>query len=399
MSGIRQYIKSLGDPAFKPGSIKPDSIKIGSVSLLALALTLTACSNAPQIAVEPEAPEPPQAAIEIYEPAAKVFKPVYPQKYTVQKGDTLWDISTMFLSDPWVWPEIWHNNTQVQNPHLIYPGDILTIIFIDGKPHIQVAKRGALAPEETTLKVVKLSPKIRQSGIESHISSIPIEAIQQLLIQPRVIDKATLDKAAYILSSPDNRLINGSGDRVFIRGGNHGNTQQFNVFRPSKPLKDTITGEILGYEAIYVGDASLVAKGDPATVLLTRTVREALRGDRLMPYADNEIDRDFFPRPPKNKVEGRVISLFDAISQIGQYQIAVINMGLATGIEVGNLLVIEQAGHTISDKKVSDPSFKIQLPNVRSGTMMIIKAFDKVSYGLMMQATRAIHVDDIAKSP
>lgn len=385
MPSIRQYAKSLNHPAFK----------LGPVSFLILALT--ACSNTPPpIVVEPE---PPKAAIEIFEPAAKVFKPTYPQKYTVEKGDTLWGISTKFLNDPWVWPEIWHNNVQVQNPHLIYPGDVLTIIFIDGKPRLQVAKRGKLAPEETALKVVKLSPKVRQSGIESHIPSIPIEAIQQLLIQPRVVDEETLEKAAYILSSADNRLINGSGDRVFVRGGSHDNTQQFNVFRPSKPLKDTITGDILGYEAIYVGDASLVAKGDPSTVLLTRTVREALRGDRLMPYANNEIDRDFFPRPPKNKVEGRVISLFDAISQIGQYQIAVINMGAAAGIEVGNLLVIEQAGKTIMDKKVPDPSFRVQLPNTRSGTMMIIKAFDKVSYGLMMQATQAIHVDDIARSP
>ena len=382
MSGIKQHTQSLGHPAFKQGSL----------SLLILALA--ACSTA-QVVPEPT----PPIAIEIYEPTPKAFKQVYPQKYTVQKGDTLWDISTKFLSDPWVWPEIWHNNVQVQNPHLIYPGDILTIIFINGKPHVQVAERGEIAPEETVLKVVKLSPKVHLSGIESHIPSIPIEAIQQLLIQPRVVDEDTLKKAAYILSSVDDRLISGTGDRVFIRGGNHGNTRQFNVFRPSKPLKDTITGEILGYEAIYVGDASLIAKGDPSTVLLTRTIREALRGDRLMPYADDEIDRDFFPRPPKHYVEGRVISLFDAISQIGQYQVAVINMGTANGVEVGNLLVIEQTGGEIRDNKETNPNFRIQLPNERSGTMMIIKAFDKVSYGLMMQATRAIHLNDIARSP
>lgn len=371
-------------------------------------LALSACSTSPKQStpVATPAPKPapaPEVAVAAPPPAPAPepqFREVHPQKYVVQKGDTLWDISTKFLRDPWVWPEIWYNNTQVVNPHLIYPGDVLTIIYVDGRPRVQVSERGPEAPRYTKggTPVVKLSPQIRSEDLSKAVPTIPIEAIRQLLVQTLVVDKETLDDAPYIISSVDDRLINATGDRVYVSGMSDPGNGRYSVYRPQSPLRDTETGRILGYEAVYVGDGNLVQAGEPATLLLTKTVREALRDDRIAPADIAGIDRDFFPRPPTTEIDGRVISLFDAISQIGTYQVAVINRGTQDGIEVGHLLALERAGETIPDPRKGD-SATLTLPDVRSGLMMVIKSFDEVSYGLVMEATRAIHIDDFARTP
>jgi LysM repeat protein len=377
-------------------------------------LALSACSTTPDqskpvAAPAPESAQEPQVKVAAPPPAPKPtpapateaqFREVYPQKYVVQKGDTLWDISTKFLRDPWYWPEIWYNNTQVANPHLIYPGDVLTIIYVDGRPRVQVSERGPEAPRYTAggAGVVKLTPQIRSEDLSKAIPTIPIEAIRQLLVQTLVVDKETLEDAPYIISSVDDRLINATGDSVYVSGLDDPGVGRYSVYRPQSPLRDTETGQILGYEAVYVGDGTLVQSGDPATMLLTKTVREALREDRVAPADVSGIDRDFFPRPPTTEIEGRVISLFDAISQIGTYQVAVINRGTQDGIEVGHLLALERAGEAIPDPRKGG-SATVQLPDVRSGLMMVIRSFDEVSYGLVMEATRAIHIDDYARTP
>jgi LysM repeat protein len=389
-----------------PGS----RVAIVAASLLALAACSTTpeqsqpvTAPAPEPTSEPEAqavaPPPAEPAETVPAPESRM-REVHPQKYVVQKGDTLWDISTKFLRDPWVWPEIWYNNTQVANPHLIYPGDVLTIIYVDGRPRVQVSERGPAAPRYTEggAPVVKLSPQVRTEDLSKAIPTIPIEAIQQLLVQTLVVDKKTMEDAPYIVSSVDNRLINATGDRVYVAGLQETGRGRYSVYRPQSPLRDTETGNILGYEAVYVGDGTLLEAGEPATLLLTKTVREALRDDRVAPADVGGIDRDFFPRPPSTAIEGRVISLFDAISQIGTYQVAVVNRGTNDGLEVGHLLALERAGEIIPDPKSKNKE-TITLPDVRSGLMMVIKSFDKVSYGLVMEATRAIRVDDYARTP
>lgn len=377
----------------------------------AAALALSACSTTPEPQARPEPAPEPEPVVEVYQgepepapPPAQAFREVHPQQYVVKKGDTLWDIATRFLRDPWVWPEIWYNNRQVANPHLIFPGDVLTIIYVDGRPRITVTGRDDVVVSQPGYTaggrpVVKLSPAIRAEDLDQAIPSIPIEAIQQLLVQVRVVDRESLENAPYIVASVDDRLINATGDRVYVRGLADTGQGRYSVYRPQKPLRDTVTDEILGYEAVYVGDGTLVEAGDPATVLLNRTVREALRDDRLAPHDAGEIDRDFFPRPPAEPLQGRVISLFDAISQIGTYEVAVVNLGASDGVEVGHLLAIDRAGGTTYDEKAPRGEQRVELPPVRAGLMMVIKSFDRVSYGLVMQATRAIRIDDLVRTP
>ncbi|MFB3058316.1 MAG: LysM peptidoglycan-binding domain-containing protein [Gammaproteobacteria bacterium] len=347
-----------------------------------------------------------EAMIPEQEPSETItYEPEYPQTYIVQKGDTLWDISSVFLRDPWHWPEIWFKNPQVENPHLIYPGDELAIIYIGGERRVQIVRRGEdgqiLSIGGTSgMKVVKLSPRVRTHAIDASIPSIPIDSIRHLLSRPLIIEKEELDNSAYVISSVDAHLINSVNDRLYVRklDTNSGNGR-YQIFRPNKPLHDPTTDELLGYEAIYVGETKLLLGGDPATVQVTKSVREILRNDRVLPIDNTNFERDFFPKPPGTQVRGEVLSLLDAISMLGQYQTLAINLGSRDGIETGNLLVVKRVGAVIPDSEEEDPTFKLKLPNERIGLVMIIRSFEKMSYALVMEASRPIVVTDYVESP
>lgn len=347
-----------------------------------------------------------EAMIPEQEPSETItYEPEYPQTYIVQKGDTLWDISSVFLRDPWHWPEIWFKNPQVENPHLIYPGDELAIIYIGGERRVQIVRRGEdgqiLSIGGTSgMKVVKLSPRVRTHAIDASIPSIPIDSIRHLLSRPLIIEKEELDNSAYVISSVDAHLINSVNDRLYVRKlDTKSGNGRYQIFRPNKPLYDPTTDELLGYEAIYVGETKLLLGGDPATVQVTKSVREILRNDRVLPIDNTNFERDFFPKPPGTQVRGEVLSLLDAISMLGQYQTLAINLGSRDGIETGNLLVVKRVGAVIPDFEEEDPTFKVKLPNERIGLVMIIRSFEKMSYALVMEASRPIVVTDYVESP
>lgn len=346
---------------------------------------------APRVTPAPAA-EPVMATPE----RAMEINPAAPESYVVQKGDTLWDISAKFLKDPWYWPEIWHVNTQIENPHLIYPGDVLSLYYVGGKPYLQVTGGPRIGTGRT-----RLSPRIRAQALDAIDTALPVQAIQQLIIHPRVLPKEVLDSAPYVVGSHDNRLIYGANDKVYVRrleGAAPGN--RYTVLRPGKPLHDPVTDELLGYEAIQVADATVVRGGDPATVALTQTKRETLKGDRLLPYDTNDENRNFVPRPPAEDVGGTIISLFDALSQIGQHQVAVMNLGTHDGVERGHVFAVYEAGRVINDAYAEGKESKrVRLPDEKTAVVMIFRPFEKVSYALVMDAERPIHIGDTVRAP
>lgn len=372
-------------------------------------LLLNGCSTPkePYSVVEETSPEPTEITVkaELTPPPPRetiVYEPEHPQTYIVQKGDTLWDISSHFLRDPWYWPEIWYKNPQIENPHLIYPGDELAIIYVGGEKRIQLSRRGETGKALATggLKIVKLSPRIRAQSIDASIPSIPIESIRQLLEKPLIIDEEDLAKAAYVLDSRDNHLANALDDTIYVR---HLDTTtgngRYQVFRPNKPLVDTVTGEVLGYEALYVAEGKLERGGDPASVRITSSTLEVLRDDRLLPIDNTTLERDFFPRSPKEDVHGRIISLLDAISQVGQYQTVVVNLGLRDNISVGNILEVKKEGKVVIDRYEEEKNFQVKLPDERSGLIMIIRTYEKMSFALVMQAESPIRLNDAVNTP
>lgn len=392
-----------------------DRIKTPIVTLLLIA-GLSACSSTAEkdkAFVEPEAVTGTIAVAETATPApdrqvvAASVKVNHPRQYTVQKGDTLWDIANLFLKDPWFWPEIWYQNPQVDNPHLIFPGDILTLIYVDGQPRIVASKPGQATPAGTSvvsdgagpLPVVKLSPSIRSEGIEASIDTIPGDAIRQFLNKPRVITKEEFEDAPYILGSDDHHLILGQGNAVYVRGELDKERVRYTVVREGEQLVDPDTKKVLGYEAIYAGEALINTYGDPAVGELTFTEREVLYGDRLLPTDKSKIDNLYFPRLPDGDIDGRIIHLPDALFGIAKLQVAVINRGSRQGLESGHLLAIYTKGMSVYDHYSRGKKVDLDLPDTRSGLMMIFRTFDHVSYGLVLESTRVIHENDIVKTP
>jgi hypothetical protein len=318
------------------------------------------------------------------------LKDGHPDRHVVVKGDTLWDISDQFLDSPWLWPEIWYVNPQVENPHLIYPGDILNLVYVDGKPQLRAQRAKG---------TYKLSPKARVERLDKAIPTIPIDAIQQFLTQPLVVDQETLENAPYVVSSADEHLIVGAGDRVYVRGLSSDEGDRFHIFRPGDAYVDPQTGEVLGYEALYLGDGAAQKFGDPSTLKLTRTTREINIGDRVMPMSQEDVHAYFTPHSPEQKIDGTIISVVDGVSQIGQYQIVVINRGTREGVDVGSVFEIFQAGELIVDQVSKERNASVKLPDEKAGLLMVFRTFEKVSFGLIMKASSALHVGDRVRNP
>lgn len=319
--------------------------------------------------------------------ATPELRPDHPDRYVVVKGDTLWDISAKFLRDPWYWPEIWQVNPQIANPHLIYPGDVLTLVYIDGRPRLMLERGG------------KLSPRIRSEPLEGAIPTIPLEVIAPFLVGAQVVSQEEIDAAPYIVASVGEHIITGAGDRVYVRGLDAAALPRYNVFRPGGPYIDPVTDEVLGFEAVHVGLANLQRQGDPSTMLLSETNREAIDGDRLLPIQEREVLPYFMPRPPEQAVNGQIISVYDGVSQIGQYHVVAINRGIRDGLEPGHVLAIYRAGELVEDPVTPDPNDVVQLPDERAGEMMVFRTFERVSFALVMRATMAMHVLDKVTNP
>jgi len=319
-----------------------------------------------------------------------VLKDGHPDRHVVVKGDTLWDISAQFLDSPWLWPEIWYVNPQIDNPHLIYPGDIITLVYVDGKPQLRV-QRGK--------GTFKLSPEVREERLDKAIPTIPIDAIQQFLTQPLVADQETMQSAAYVVSSAGEHLIVGAGDSIYARGLANDQGDRFHVFRPGDAYIDPVTKEVLGHEALYLGDSNVEKFGDPATLKLAKTTREINIGDRLMPMTHEDVFAYFTPHSPDESVEGTIISVVDGVSQIGQYQIVVLNRGAREGVDAGTVFEIYQTGERIMDQVSKERNASVKLPDEKAGLLMVFRTFEKVSFGLIMKATSALHVGDIVRTP
>jgi hypothetical protein len=325
------------------------------------------------------------------------LNPRHPDSYTVQRGDTLWDIAGMFLRDPWYWPEIWQVNPQIENPHLIYPGDVLSLAYLgDGRPVINVA-RGPFAGGGGGVE--RLSPRIREQPLEEAISTIPYDALAAFLARPSVLDKDQRRSAPYIVAQREG-LLGSAGRDVYARGTDAPVGTVFNVVSVGEELRDPDTKDVLGYQGTYVGQGRVNRSGDPSTVRLLDSTREAIVGDLLLEEEDLQ-PFNYLPHPPSQDVEGRIMSVVDGVSLIGQYQVVVINRGANNGLEPGSVLRVYKTGRTVRDDVPGHGVFhqKVRLPDEPAGTMMVFRTFDRISYALVMEATDAIAVLDTVRNP
>lgn len=327
-----------------------------------------------------------------------VLAPNAPDSYVVKRGDTLWAIAKVFLRDPWFWPEIWQVNPQVQNPHLIYPGDTLRLVFVQGQPRIQLS-RGDSA---------RVVARVRSQPLEGAVTTIPYETVAAFMSKPSVLTNEQIKGAPYVLAARDLHVVMADGNTIYARGfsrpvdiGTH-----YNVVRVGDALRDPDDNRIVGYDGIFTGAGHVTRGGDPATLILTESNRETVAGDKLFPGLV-DVPLDFIPSAPKTRINGRIMAVHDGVTMIGQYQVVVINRGARDGLAAGNVLAVFENGGIVSDNEKNGFlngtsslfASKVRLPNERTGTFMVFKTFDRISYGLIMEANNIIRVRDRVENP
>jgi len=333
--------------------------------------------------------------------------PDAPAEYLVKSGDTLWDISKLFLRDPWYWPEIWYVNAQIENPHLIYPGDILKLLYVDGKPRLTLAQRSGSGPESGVSK--QLKPQVRREGLSRAITSVPYEVIAGFTGRPTLLDKSQVKSAPYVVALREGHMIGGMGSEIYARGLKDAAAEsRYSVIHVDGELRDPENNDLLGYTGIYVGSGPIATPGKTAKLVLTDSTQEALQGDKLFPES-TEINADFVPHAPDADINAVVIGVRGS-SVMGAYQLIALNRGSKAGLEPGHVLALQQRGTVVRDKyskgglDSGTGSYfvrgeKIQLPDERIGIAMIYKTFDRMSYALIMESTTAVHEGDGAINP
>jgi LysM repeat protein len=331
-----------------------------------------------------------------------------PLKYTVKHGDTLWGISAMYLRDPWLWPELWYVNPQIANPHLIYPGDVLVLAYRpNGQPEVRVEEGGP----------GRLEPRLRSSPLDAAIPTIPYSAIAAFLSRPAILSTSEISRAPHVLAFRNEHQVAGDGDEAYIRGLDAPPGTRFTVLHIGEQLHDPDTGRTLGYQGIYTATAVVARTGDPAKVTLSDSGRETLRGDCLFAEG-NGSPLTFVPRAPTTQVHGRIISAVeqDMVEDpdmygahiIGQFDIVAINRGTRHGVDAGTVLAVDQKGMVASDwgaasydswGKSDTFAKRVRLPDERAGTLIVFKAYDDMSFALVIGASDTMRVGDNVHNP
>ena len=316
-----------------------------------------------------------------------VIKEDLPNSYTVVRGDTLWDISAVFLQDPWMWPEIWHANQQIDNPHLIYPGDVISLVYIDGVPQLKIVRS----------REVKQSPKIRSLDHAEAITALPLNVISTFLSKTRVTDDATLKGAPYVLGGAERRILVGVSDDFYARGDFTGNRLNYGIYRRGEAYIDPQSGELLGIRAIDIGAAKIKAlKKDVATLNASRAEGEIRINDRLLMAEERTLASTFYPRAPATEINGAVINVEEGVRNAGALDVVAINRGDRDGLQSEDTLAIFKRGELVKDRIASE---RVRLPDERIGLLMVFDTYEKMSFALVMEADRQIDLGDLLRNP
>lgn len=311
----------------------------------------------------------------------------YPERYTVVEGDTLWDISGKFLRDPWRWPEVWQGNPQVDNPDLIYPGDVLVMTFLDGRPVLRSLRR----------ETVKLSPQARVSGYRDAIAPIDPSAIEAYINSPLVTDAKELSESGYIVEGLENRLILGKYDQFYARAVKGDDAIEYRVFRPGRHFVDPVSKESLGWEAVHVGDANMLKDGDPARMSLLKTYQDVNIRDRLRPVFKKEALAFFSPKAPNNeRLRGVILQTPNRSTELGSLSVVAINLGEREDVHPGDVFRIHSQRMKRKDPVTKKAYF---IPEEKIGLMLVFRTFEKVSYALVTDSSRSIRPGDVVTSP
>lgn len=342
-----------------------------------------------------------------------------PDRYVVVPGDTLWSIAGKFLKDPWRWPEMWKlNRDEIKNPHWIYPGDVIVLDRSGARPELKLGDAAGMG------ETVRLSPRIRSEDTSRQaVPAIPPRVIEPFLSRPLVIEPDGLARAPRIIAAQADRVYLGSGDIAYVSGITDARLDSsWQIYRPGKPLVDPDSQKTLGYEAVFLGDSKVTRTGDPATIRIVAAHQEIGKGDRLVAAGPITLN-NYAPHPPIALVNGRIIATRGALGETGPQSIVTLNKGSSDGLEPGHVLVLSRLGRTVKENisrstgrntdnvpwydltlselfsQGSSEKDATKLPDERYGLVFVFRTFDRVSYALVMSASRPVLIDDVVTTP
>ncbi len=414
---MKSSSQRLGPPSFLEPAHAPRSDRatparrrelLGALAGLALAGTsATAWAQPSQMPIYPQWRETAERVAQTGVPLEELA-PNAPDSYTVQRGDTLWGISSIYLKRPWRWPELWGMNLdQIRNPHLIYPGQVLVLEKVDGRARLALGRQGEGIPG-----TVRLSPRVRSETLDNGaIAAIPLHLIGPFLSEAAVFETNQLDTAPRVVATQEGRVMVSRGETAYVRGDLAG-ARDFRLFRELKPLVDPQTREVLGFEGRYVGTAEMLsAEGTapstagaktnvivPATFRVTSNRLEAGVGDRLSPVPQQELVA-YVPRAPSKPIEGRLVSIYGEGVRAGQNQVVALNRGQRDGLERGHVLALWRAGSDAVDTTTPGKREAIRLPDERHGLLFVFRVFERVSYALILNVQDPVQAGDRFTQP
>jgi hypothetical protein len=337
-----------------------------------------------------------------------------PDRYVVKKGDTLWDISAVFLRDPFYWPEIWYVNPEIANPHLIYPGDVLYLSYVDGRPRVTLEQAGA----------VRLSPAVRSQPLKDAIRAIPYDLLMDFVGRPSLLDEDQVKDAPYVVGMRDQHVLGSTANEIYGKGlGQPAAGSRYNVVNVGDELRDPDDGDLLGYMGHWAGVGEViqttgaVVPGEKSVFKVKReeelthlrvlqTGREIMQGDKLLP-AMVDVGDDFrLAVPEKQDILGQVIAVVDGVSVAGKYQVLAINRGQRDGLKAGDALGVFFRGEEVRDRyrrqnwsAYTANYEQVRLPDERSATVLVFQVYKRMSYVLVMQSTQAVRIGDFVAHP
>ncbi|MHC8441227.1 MAG: LysM peptidoglycan-binding domain-containing protein [Candidatus Eutrophobiaceae bacterium] len=347
--------------------------------------------------------------------------PDHPKEYTVVKGDTLWSIAGRFLKEPWRWPEIWKTNPQVENPHLIYPSDVISLIWDGDRPILAVNGAGSTGESrESANRHIKLTPDVDIRKRKEAIHEIPLNVIQGFLTQHILLDKTEFEIWPYVTGNEFNSIIATVGNTVFIKNlpPNTEVGSRFEVYRLGSALVlDSTEGNgNPSHEAVYLGKVAITSVDEEVSAAEIVSARQEISGgDRLVPIktVSESHQGRYIPKLPSNMVQGRIISLLSGAKMSSKYQIVLLDVGRSDGLEAGNVLGIydynKEAGDPVaatpsaldkapsntrfsSNESAKEKGYSIKLPSQGIGVAMVIKVYKQFSYALIMESREPIRL-------
>ncbi len=353
---------------------------------------------------------------------AQDLKADAPDRYTVQRGDTLWGISGRYLETPWNWPRLWNmNREQVRNPHRIYPGDVLVLDRTTGRLNVET---------------VALSPRVRTEDLSQAVPTIPPSVIEAFISRPMVVGENELDSAPKIMATEESRVVVGAGNIAYVRGLAKEKGENWYIYRRGDKLVDPDSGATLGYLGLYLGEARVRQFGEISRIEIIKSTQEIYTGDSLVPITTEAPVFAYVPRAPSGKVQGRVMALNDNLYETGRYSVVSLSRGSKDGLESGHVLALYRSPNTAryslrtssmlgrtgpSGNDGRRPYYQEQLnvrnspvfskqvpindadlaklPDERYGLVMVFRTFERASFALVMQSRLSVAIDDIFTTP